>query len=98
VTANDPDFANLVLRIGRDVLGEENALEQPSPQMAAEDFSYVLEMIPGAMMSLGTRPAGFGEGEAPNNHSNRMLLNEDALATGMAMYAAVSLAYLGESG
>jgi metal-dependent amidase/aminoacylase/carboxypeptidase family protein len=48
------------------------------------------------MASLGTRPFGFAEGEAPNAHSNRYLLNEEALATGMAMYAGVALAYLRE--
>ncbi len=46
------------------------------------------------MASLGTRPFGYAEGEAPNSHSNRYLLNEEALVTGMAMYAAVALAYL----
>jgi len=94
VTVNDADFARFVLDTGRQVLGSEHCVEQPSPQMPGEDFAYVLEQIPGAMASLGTRPDGFGEGEAPNAHSNRYLLNEDALVSGMAMYAAVALAYL----
>ena len=94
VTVNDAEFARFVVEAGREALGPENCLEQPSPQMAGEDFAYVLEQIPGAMASLGTRPPGFDEGEAPNAHSNRYLLNEDALVTGMAMYAAVALAYL----
>ncbi|HEY2595384.1 MAG TPA: M20 family metallopeptidase [Chloroflexota bacterium] len=96
VTVNDADFARFVLETGRDILGAEHSLQQPSPQLAAEDFAYVLEQIPGAMASLGTRPFGFAEGEAPNAHSNRYLLNEEALATGMAMYAGVALAYLRE--
>jgi amidohydrolase len=96
VTVNDAEFARFVLDVGRDVLGAECSIEQPHPQMAAEDFSYVLEKLPGAMVSLGTRPDGYAEGEAPNNHSNRMLLNEDALANGVAMYAGVALAYLGQ--
>ncbi len=54
----------------------------------------VLERVPGAMVSLGTRPDGFAEGTAPNAHSNRYLLQEDALATGVAMYAAVALEFL----
>jgi hippurate hydrolase len=94
VTVNDADFARFVLETGRGIVGAEHCLEQPSPQLAAEDFAYVLEQIPGAMASLGTRPFGFAEGEAPNAHSNRYLLNEEALATGMAMYAGVALAYL----
>ena len=94
VTVNDAEFARFVLEAGREVLGADNCIEQPTPQMAGEDFAYVLERIPGAMASLGTRPAGFDEGEAPNAHSNRYLLNEDALVTGIAMYAAVALRYL----
>ena len=94
VTVNDAEFARFVLDVGREALGADNCLEQPTPQMAGEDFAYVLEHIPGAMASLGTRPAGFDEGEAPNAHSNRYLLNEDALVTGIAMYAAVALRYL----
>jgi hypothetical protein len=46
------------------------------------------------MMSLGSSPAGYAEGEAPGCHSNRYLFNEEALPIGMAMYAAVALAYL----
>ncbi len=34
------------------------------------------------------------EGEAPNAHSNRYLLNEEALPTGIALYAGGALAYL----
>ena len=65
-----------------------------SPQMAAEDFAYILDKIPGAMVSLGTRPAGYAEGEAPNAHSNRYLLEEQAMVAGTALYAAVALEYL----
>jgi hippurate hydrolase len=94
VTVNDTEFARFVIDVGRELLGTENCPEQPSPQMAGEDFAYVLEQVPGAMASLGTRPAGFEEGEAPNAHSNRYLLNEDAMITGTAMYAAIALRYL----
>lgn len=94
VTVNDTDFARFVLDTGKKVLGNEQCLEQPTPQMPGEDFSYVLERIPGVMASLGTRPEGYAEGEAPNGHSNRYLLNEEAMASGIAMYAGVALAYL----
>jgi len=93
-TVNDERFAEFVLDVGRELLGEEHCLQQPVPQLAGEDFSYVLEKIPGAMMSLGTRPAGFEEADAPHGHSNRYLLNEEALPIGTAMYAAVALKYL----
>jgi amidohydrolase len=94
VTVNDPDFARFTLDVGRQLVGSERVWEQASPQMAAEDFSYVLEQVPGAMISLGTAPAQFGEGEAPNAHSNRYLLDEEAMVTGVGMYAAVALEFL----
>jgi amidohydrolase len=94
VTVNDEGFSQFVLEAGREVLGHQGCLEQSTPQLASEDFSYVLEKIPGVMMSLGSRPAGVEEGEAANAHSNRYLLNEEALLTGVAMYAAVALRYL----
>ena len=97
VTVNDADFARFVLGVAGDLLGPPQAPEQATPQMAAEDFSYVLERVPGAMVSLGTRPNGLAEGEAPAGHSNRYLLEEDALVTGTALYAAVALRYLGAS-
>jgi hippurate hydrolase len=59
--------------------------------MGAEDFSYILERVPGALVFLGARPAG-GRGEPL--HSNRMVLEESALATGIALHAAVALRWL----
>jgi hippurate hydrolase len=60
--------------------------------MGAEDFSYVLEQVPGAMAFLGACPPGLQFWEAAPNHSNKMVLNEPDMATGIAMYAAVALA------
>ena len=93
VTVNNADVAQLVLEVGRQLLGDDGVQEQPFPQMAAEDFSYVLERVPGAMVSLGTRPRGMREGEAPAGHSDRYLLEEEALPVGVAMHAAIALEY-----
>jgi hippurate hydrolase len=94
VTVNDADAARLVLEVAERLLGSERAVEQPTPQMAAEDFSLLLEHVPGAMVLLGTRPPGLTEHEAPPGHSNRYLLEEEAMATGIAMHAAVALEFL----
>jgi amidohydrolase len=91
VTVNDSAAAHLALEVGQRLIGPERATEQPTPQMAAEDFSFVLEHVPGAMISLGTRPRGLSEQEAPPGHSNRYLLDEDAMLTGIALYAALAL-------
>jgi hippurate hydrolase len=64
--------------------------------MGSEDFSYVLQRVPGAMANLGTRPEG--DGPVAPNHSNRMILNEGAMAAGIAMHAAVALRFLDGEG
>lgn len=95
VTSNDRDFAGFALGVARDLVGEKRALEMPNAFMGAEDFSYVLERLPGAMVFLGVAPDGVRR-PAPN-HSNRMLLNEDAMATGIAMHAAIATSWLGRA-
>jgi hippurate hydrolase len=90
VTVNDPDFASFVGSVAGD-----SFVALPNPVMGAEDFSYVLQRLPGAMAFLGTRPDGI-TGEPAPNHSNRMLLNEDAMASGIALHAAVALSFLAD--
>jgi amidohydrolase len=95
VTANDAGFAQFVLDTAREVLGTERVTPMRNPVMGSEDFSYVLQRVPGAMANLGTRP---DSGEVFPNHSNRMLLNEAALASGIAMHVAVALRFLERGG
>jgi metal-dependent amidase/aminoacylase/carboxypeptidase family protein len=60
--------------------------------MASEDFSYILQRVPGAMVGLGMRPEG--DGPVAPVHSNRMILNESAMTTGIALHAAMALHFL----
>ena len=91
VTVNDGPAADAVLATSRWLVGDQLTLPLPSPVMGAEDFSYVVERVPGAMAFLGTQPAGVPAREVAPNHSNRMVIDEDAMATGTALYAAVAL-------
>ena len=70
-------------------MGDDRVVDLPSPVMGAEDWSYVLERVPGSMAFLGVAPPGV-ERPAPN-HSNRMLLDEPAMAVGIALHAAMAL-------
>ena len=90
VTVNNADFAGFVLDTARELLGPESAHAMAHPIMASEDFSYVLERVPGAIANLSTRPE---DGPAFPNHSSRMLVNESALAAGIAMHVAVALRF-----
>jgi amidohydrolase len=54
VTVNDGAAADEVLATSRWLVGEPRSVAMPSPVMGAEDFSYILERVPGAMAFLGT--------------------------------------------
>jgi hippurate hydrolase len=93
VTVNDADFEAFVRGVARELLGPRGVIELPAPLMGAEDFSYLLQRVPGAMAFLGVRP----KGDAPPApcHSNRMLLDEAGMAHGAALHAALALRFLG---
>jgi len=94
VTVNDEAAARFALETAAELLGPARSVELPQPVMGAEDWSYVLEQVPGAMAFLGTRPPGVAPRDVAPNHSNRMVLDEDAMATGIATYSAVALRWL----
>ena len=99
VTVNHPGFTAWATDVVADVIGEEHVVEMPSPIMGAEDFSYVLQKVPGTMFFLGVCPPEQSNPfEAPACHSNRMVLNEDAMATGIATHVAVARAFLTAGG
>lgn len=94
VTINDPAFTAFVMDTARSLVGEERVKEMRAPIMGAEDFSYVLQQVPGAMAFLGGRPDGVDPDTGPHNHSNLVVFDEEAMATGVALYAAVAIRHL----
>ena len=95
VTINDKAQSDAVLGLAGDLVGADKVLRLPNPIMGAEDFSYVLEQIPGAMVFLGGTHTDRSLASAAPNHSNRVVFDEDAMVTGTAMYAAMALNHLG---
>jgi amidohydrolase len=87
VTVNDPEVAERVADVGRSVLGSRFVEPMPDPIMGSEDFSYVLGRVPGALAFLGACPADVDPTEAPPNHSNRVVFDEDAMVAGVALYS-----------
>jgi amidohydrolase len=65
---------------------------QGSPIMAAEDFSFVLQRVPGAMLGLGVRNSSWAQPKPV--HTAQFDLDEDALSLGAAAYAAMALEFL----
>jgi amidohydrolase len=94
VTVNDLGFAGFTTQVVRDLLGDARVHTMANPIMGAEDWSYVLQQVPGAMAFLGACPVELDPRTAPPNHSNRVMFDENAMATGIATYAAVALRHL----
>ncbi len=95
VTSNDDEFADFTLDVAREVLGADHVHRMPNPIMGAEDFSYVLQRVPGTMMFLGGTHPDRDVRSAPANHSNLVTFDEDAMAHGVELYAQMALRHLG---
>ena len=94
VTVNNGDFADFTLSTAREMIGANQVVTLPNPIMGAEDFSYVLDRVPGTMMFLGGTHADRNPATAAPNHSNRVLFDEDAMINGAALYAGMALRHL----
>jgi amidohydrolase len=91
VTVNDPGAAARVMEAATELLGPRASRIAPAPLMGAEDFSYVLQQVPGAMAWLGACPPGLDPATAPANHSNLVVFDEEPLPAGVALYALMAL-------
>jgi len=98
VTVNDARASARVEKLAQALLGPQEVVRMPSPIMGAEDFSYVLAEVPGALAFLGGRPPGIDPAAAPGNHSNRVVFDERAMSAGVALYAGLALAGLRHPG
>jgi IAA-amino acid hydrolase len=94
VTWNDPALTALVRAAAVEALGEEH-VQEISPEMGSEDFSFLAQRAPGCYFYLGTRAPG----EPPRPaHSPTFDIDEAALPVGAAVLAAAALRFLAERG
>jgi hippurate hydrolase len=94
VTMNDPKFYGFAREVAIDTFGADGFAVSRDPVLGAEDFSYVLQRMPGAMFWLGVTPAGHDPDHAPSCHSTHMMVDETAMANGIAMHCAIAARYL----
>src|SRR3546814_20579524 len=71
-----------------EIFGEAAWLTMDNPVMGAEDFSYVLEKVPGAMFWLGASEVGRDWPASCGLHSNRMVLAAKVMARGHPLHSA----------
>lgn len=94
VTVSDERAVALAERVASDLYGEPAWRTMPAPVMGAEDFAYVLQKVPGAMVFLGATPEGGDFRSCCALHSNRMVLDERVMARGVAMHCAFAETFL----
>ncbi len=78
VTMNDPDEAAFVAGVLTDLVGADY-VPAPHPWMGAEDFSYVLEQVPGCFVFLGCTPPDRDWRTEPWNHSAQVHFDDAVL-------------------
>jgi amidohydrolase len=92
-TVNDPRAVALAQAVAEEL--PDGAFERlAAPIMGAEDFSYVLEKVPGAMAFLGVAPQGSDWASCCSIHSSRMMVDETVLPRGAAILAGYALRFL----
>jgi amidohydrolase len=87
-TGTEVDFAE---RVVTDLFGAPAFLRTPRPITGSEDFSFVLDQVPGAFIMLGACPPGADPFTAPFNHAADAVFDDSVLADGAALLAELAL-------
>jgi len=95
VTVNDGDRATDAAATLGEQFGADRVELLEQPIMASEDFSFVLNRVPGAFVFLGATPPGIDPAEAEMNHSPRAVFDDSVLADQAAALAGLALSHVG---
>lgn len=95
VTYNDPDEYEFAVSVVRDVLGTERYTTLPTPLTGAEDFSRVLDQVPGAYLFLGATTQD--PDTAPTNHSPLATFDDAVLPDASLLLAELAMRRLAAS-
>jgi amidohydrolase len=96
VTVNDAAEVAFAEGVVTGVLGDGRYVRMPDPVTGSEDFSFVLDQVPGAFLMLGACPPGADPATAPFNHSPEAVFDDAVLADGTALLAELALRRLGD--
>lgn len=82
-TINDKTEAEYAAGICNDLVGSDKVMRDPPLIMASEDFSYMLEQVPGCYINIGNG----GEEGSCEVHNPAYDFNDDALPLGASFFA-----------
>ncbi|GAA4924825.1 hippurate hydrolase [Stackebrandtia albiflava] len=89
-TVNDDAEYEFAAETARDLFGESRFVRLTDPLMGSEDFSRVLQRVPGAYVFLGAC-TGPDPLKAPSNHSPRADFDDEVVADGAALLAELAV-------
>ncbi|MBE9372970.1 amidohydrolase [Saccharopolyspora sp. HNM0983] len=95
-TVTDEDETAFAVQQVHELVGPQRHVTLPHPFSGSEDFSRVLDSVPGSFIGLGAAPADGDPQRAPFNHSPHARFDDAVLADGAALYAALALARTGD--
>jgi hippurate hydrolase len=98
VTVNDAAEARFAGDTAAGLFGAARIVTPAQPLTGAEDFSYVLNEVPGAFVLLGACPPDADPATAPSNHSAAARFDDGVLVDGAALYAELALRRLAAGG
>jgi amidohydrolase len=87
VTINDAAEVEYGSGVVRELLGEQYYYPIPNPVNASEDFSRVLQAVPGLMFMMGSCPPELDPEQVPGNHSPLARFDGAVLPTAAALLA-----------
>ncbi|MFE1174384.1 M20 family metallopeptidase [Streptomyces sp. NPDC058773] len=91
VTVNDADETAFVESTVQEEFGAHRFRPLPHPLTGGEDFSRVLEKVPGSLVMLGATPPGANPAAVANNHSSHVVFDEAVLPDGAALHASLAV-------
>ena len=74
-----------------ELLGDRRYQELANPLAASEDFSRILQRVPGAFLFLFAVPAGVDHAGTAFNHSPYAVFDDAVLPDGAALYARLAI-------
>ncbi len=79
-TVNTPENAGFAADVATEVSGKDRVEREGTPEMGAEDFSYMLQARPGAFLFLG-------QGDGPSLHHPKYDFNDKVAPVGASFFA-----------
>jgi len=90
VTRNDAAEVELAERVVEEAIGGQRFIWSPAVLTASEDFSFVLDEVPGAMLFLGACPPDRDLATAGFNHNADAAFDDEVLRDGAVLLASLA--------